>query len=100
MWRILQADEPDDFVLATGETHTVREFCEIAFARVGLDYQRFVKVDQRFIRPAEVELLLGDPSKAKRALGWEPKVSFRGLVEMMVDSDVERVRKEIAVSEA
>jgi len=90
MWRILQADAPDDYVLATGETHTVREFCEIAFAHVGLNYEDHVVVDPRFVRPAEVELLLGDPGKAKRELGWEPKVSFRGLVEMMVDADMER----------
>ena len=90
MWRMLQQDEPDDFVLATGETHTVREFCEIAFGHVGLDYQEFVRIDPRFVRPAEVDLLLGDPAKAKRDLGWEPKVSFRGLVEMMVDADVAR----------
>ena len=90
MWRILQADAPDDYVLATGETHTVREFCEIAFSHVGLNYEDHVVVDPRFVRPAEVELLLGDPGKAKRELGWEPKVSFRGLVEMMVDADMER----------
>jgi GDPmannose 4,6-dehydratase len=90
MWRMLQQDEPDDFVLATGETHTVREFCEIAFARVGLDWEKYVVVDERFVRPAEVDLLLGDPTKAKNKLGWEPKVSFRGLVEMMVDADVAR----------
>jgi len=90
MWRMLQADEPDDFVLATGETHTVREFCEIAFSHVGLDWEEHVVVDPRFMRPAEVELLLGDPAKAKAKLGWEPKVSFRGLVEMMVDADMER----------
>jgi GDPmannose 4,6-dehydratase len=90
MWRILQADEPDDYVLATGETHTVREFCEIAFAHVGLDYTDHVVVDQKFVRPAEVELLLGSPAKVKEQLGWEPKVSFRELVEMMVDADMER----------
>jgi len=90
MWRILQADEPDDYVLATGETHTVREFCEIAFSRVGLDWEKYVVVDPQFVRPAEVELLLGDPTKAKTKLGWEPKVSFQGLVEMMVDADLER----------
>jgi GDPmannose 4,6-dehydratase len=90
MWRIVQADEPDDYVLATGETHTVREFCEIAFGHVGLDYQEHVVVDERFVRPAEVELLLGDPTKAKEKLGWEPTVTFRALVEMMVDADVER----------
>jgi len=91
MWRILQADAPDDFVLATGETHTVREFCEIAFSHVGLDYEQYVVVDPRFVRPAEVDLLLGDPSKARRELGWEPEVSFRGLVEMMVDADMARL---------
>ena len=91
MWRILQADAPDDFVLATGETLTVREFCEIAFSHVGLDYEQHVVIDPRFVRPAEVDLLLGDPSKAKSELGWEPKVSFRGLVEMMVDADMARL---------
>jgi len=90
MWRMLQQDEPDDYVAATGETHTVREFCQIAFAHVGLDWQEYVITDQCFERPAEVELLLGDPSKAKERLGWEPKVSFKGLVEMMVDADMER----------
>jgi GDPmannose 4,6-dehydratase len=93
MWLMLQQDSPDDFVIATGETHTVREFCELAFGRVGLDYQQYVKVDERFIRPAEVDLLLGDPSKAKNVLGWEPRVSFRGLVEMMVDADMARLSK-------
>ncbi len=93
MWRILQADEPGDYVLATNETHTVREFCEIAFARVGLDYEDHVVVDPAFVRPAEVDLLLGDPAKAKAELGWEPKVSFRGLVEMMVDADMERLSR-------
>ncbi|NTW28731.1 MAG: GDP-mannose 4,6-dehydratase [Coriobacteriia bacterium] len=91
MWRMLQQDSPDDFVAATGETHTVREFCEIAFSRVGLDYQEYIKSDERFVRPAEVELLLGDPTKAKRVLGWEPTVSFRSLVEMMVDADMSRL---------
>jgi GDPmannose 4,6-dehydratase len=90
MWLMLQQDEPDDYVVATGETHTVREFCEIAFSHVGLDYQQYVKTDERFVRPAEVDLLLGDPAKAKRVLGWEPKVSFRELVEMMVDADLAR----------
>jgi GDPmannose 4,6-dehydratase len=90
MWRMLQQEEPDDFVLATGETHTVREFCEIAFAHVDLDWERFVVVDERFVRPAEVDILLGDPTRAKSKLGWEPKVSFRGLVEMMVDADLAR----------
>ena len=91
MWRMLQQDVPDDYVLATGETHTVREFCEIAFQHVGLDYQQYVKVDERFVRPAEVDLLLGDPTKAKTVLGWEPKVSFQQLVEMMIDADLARL---------
>jgi GDPmannose 4,6-dehydratase len=93
MWRMLQADEPDDYVLATGETHTVREFCEIAFGRVGLDYRDHVVMDERFVRPAEVELLLGSPAKAKEKLCWEPAVTFRGLVEMMVDADMERLSR-------
>jgi GDPmannose 4,6-dehydratase len=93
MWRMLQQDTPDDYVAATGETHTVREFCEIAFAHVGLDYNDHVVTDPAFVRPAEVELLLGDPSKAKRVLGWEPTVSFQGLVEMMVDADMERLSR-------
>lgn len=91
MWRMLQQGVPDDYVLATGETHTVREFCEIAFQHVGLDYQQYVKVDERFVRPAEVDLLLGDPTKAKTVLGWEPKVSFQQLVEMMIDADLARL---------
>jgi GDPmannose 4,6-dehydratase len=90
MWRMLQADEPGDYVLATGETHTVREFCEIAFSHVGLNWQDHVVVDPRFVRPAEVDLLLGDPAKAKAELGWEPRVPFPELVEMMVDADLER----------
>jgi GDPmannose 4,6-dehydratase len=93
MWRMLQQDTPDDYVAATGETHTVREFCEIAFNRLGLDWEKHVVIDPRFVRPAEVELLLGDPGKAKRVLGWEPTVSFQGLVEMMVDADMERLSR-------
>jgi GDPmannose 4,6-dehydratase len=93
MWRMLQQDTPDDYVAATGETLTVREFCQIAFAHVGLDYTDHVVIDPAFVRPAEVELLLGDPSKAKRVLGWEPTVSFQGLVEMMVDADMERLSR-------
>ncbi|MBL8777956.1 MAG: GDP-mannose 4,6-dehydratase [Acidimicrobiales bacterium] len=89
MWAMLQQDEPDDYVVATGETHSVREFCEIAFSRVGLDYNDHVVIDERFMRPAEVDLLVGDPGKAKRQLDWEPKVSFRELVEMMVDADLD-----------
>ena len=89
MWKMLQQDEPDDYVIATGETHTVQEFVEIAFTHAGLDWQEYVKVDPAFIRPAEVDLLIGDPAKAKAKLGWEPSVDFRGLVEMMVDSDLD-----------
>ncbi|MBX3729194.1 MAG: GDP-mannose 4,6-dehydratase [Candidatus Sumerlaeia bacterium] len=88
MWLMLQHDEPDDFVVATGETHSVREFLEIAFGRVGLDYQDHVEIDPRYFRPTEVDLLLGDPTKAREKLGWEPRVSFRQLVEMMVDTDL------------
>ena len=90
MWAMLQQDKPDDYVIATGETHSVREFCEIAFARVGLDYKKYVVTDERFIRPAEVDLLLGDATKAKRELGWTPTTTFRQLVELMVDEDLRR----------
>jgi GDPmannose 4,6-dehydratase len=93
MWSMLQQDEADDYVIATGETHTVRELVEIAFAHVDLDWKKFVEIDPQFIRPAEVELLIGDASKAKKKLGWEPKVSFKGLVEMMVDADVARLKR-------
>jgi GDPmannose 4,6-dehydratase len=91
MWLMLQQNEPDDYVIATGATHTVRELCQIAFQRAGLDYEKHVVVDPRWIRPAEVDLLLGDASKARTALGWEPKVQFAQLVEMMVDADLERL---------
>jgi GDPmannose 4,6-dehydratase len=89
MWLMLQQPEPDDFVVAMGETHSVREFCELAFGHVGLDYQEFVKLDERYMRPAEVDLLIGDPGKARTTLGWKPDVSFAELVRMMVDNDVE-----------
>jgi len=89
MWRILQQDQPGDYVVATGETHSVREFCEAAFSCVGLDWREFVKLDQKYFRPAEVDLLLGDASKARRELGWEPRVAFRGLVSLMVQADME-----------
>jgi GDPmannose 4,6-dehydratase len=88
MWRMLQADQPDDYVLATNETHTVKEFVEEAFGHVGLDWQKFVKYDARYERPAEVDLLIGDPAKAKKQLGWEPKVRFKELVQIMVDADL------------
>jgi GDPmannose 4,6-dehydratase len=90
MWLMLQQDKPDNFVIGTGETHSVREFCEIAFAHVDLDYKQYVVQDDRFYRPAEVELLISDPSYAKKKLGWKPKVNFKGLVSMMVDADMKR----------
>lgn len=95
MWLMLQQDTPEDYVVGMGETHSVREFCQVAFDHVGLDYQDYVKVDPRYFRPAEVDLLVSDPSKAHRQLGWSPKVSFEGLVRMMVDSDLQRVEKEL-----
>ena len=88
MWLMLQQAEPDDYVIATGETHSVREFCELAFSTVQLDYRDYVTVDERFFRPAEVELLVGDASKARKVLGWEPKTSFQSLVREMVLEDV------------
>ena len=91
MWMMLQQDEADDFVIATGESHSVRELVEVAFGHVGLDWQKYVKLDPRFLRPAEVDHLIGDPAKAQRLLGWRPEVDFRGLVTMMVDADVARL---------
>jgi len=92
MWLMLQQEQPDDYVVATGRTHSVREFCRLAFAAVGLDYERYVVEDLRFMRPAEVDLLIGDPSKAKRLLGWLPEVTFEALVEQMVAADLARLR--------
>ena len=89
MWMMLQQASPDDYVIATGETHSVRELCEIAFARAGLDWRDHVVVDAAHVRPAEVDLLIGDAGKARRQLGWAPKVSFKELVEMMVDADLQ-----------
>ncbi len=100
MWMMLQQDTPDDYVVATGETHTVEEFCKEAFGRLDLDYKEFVKLDERYLRPAEVELLVGDPAKAKKQLGWEPKVKFKELVQIMVDSDLQLAREEKAYEEA
>lgn len=94
MWLMMQQKKADDYVIATGETHTVREFCEAAFETAGLDWEKYVKVDPKFLRPAEVNLLLGDASKANKALGWKPKTSFKQLVKMMVESDIELVGKE------
>jgi GDPmannose 4,6-dehydratase len=96
MWLMLQHDEPDDFVIATGETHTIREFAELAFARAGLDWERYVKVDPRYYRPAEVDFLRGNPAKAKRILGWEPRTTFSQLVELMVDADIKLLEDTLA----
>ncbi|MCX7818845.1 MAG: GDP-mannose 4,6-dehydratase [Kiritimatiellae bacterium] len=92
MWQMLQQPEPDDYVVATGESHSVREFCEIAFAHVGLDWRQYVVSDPAFLRPAEVEHLIGNAAKARARLGWAPTVDFPGLVRMMVDADLERLR--------
>ncbi|HEX4902935.1 MAG TPA: GDP-mannose 4,6-dehydratase, partial [Acidimicrobiales bacterium] len=88
MWLMLQQDSPDDYVVSTGETHPVREFCELAFGHLDLDWEQYVKVDERFYRPAEVDLLIGDCAKAQQKLGWKPKTSFPELVAMMVDADI------------
>jgi GDPmannose 4,6-dehydratase len=96
MWRMTQHDDPDDFVLATNETHSVREFIEVAFAHAGLDWEEHVEIDPKYFRPSEVDVLLGDYSKAKEKLGWEPTVTFEGLVQMMVDADVKAVEDELA----
>ncbi len=93
IYLMLQQDEPDNYVLSSDENHSVREFVEIAFGHLDLDYKKYVKIDQRFVRPAEVDILLGDSSHARKKLGWEPKVSFEQLVKMMVDADMERLQK-------
>ncbi len=98
MWLMLQQDEPEDFVVGTGETHSVREFCEIAFGYVGLDYRDYVVQDPRFYRPAEVDLLVSDPSKARKKLGWEPSVDFEGLIRMMIDADLKRLAAQTGAS--
>ena len=95
MWLMMQQPEPDDYVLATGETHSVREFLDVAFKYVGLDWQQYVEIDPRYFRPAEVDLLLGDSSKARKKLGWQPKVGFQELVRMMVDADLEQVHARV-----
>jgi GDPmannose 4,6-dehydratase len=92
MWLMLQQDQPDDYVIATGETHTVKSLVELAFTAVDLDWQKYVVTDPSLVRPAEVDLLIGDPTKANRQLGWKPEVSFPQLVEMMVKADLERLR--------
>jgi GDPmannose 4,6-dehydratase len=100
MWRMLQHHEPDDFVVATGTSHSVREFAEIAFSEAGLDWQKYVRLDPRYLRPAEVDHLLGDASKARERLNWNPRVGFRDLVKMMVDNDVELAEREQTLTRA
>lgn len=94
MWLMLQQERPDDYVIATGETHSVREFCQVAFEHVGLDWEKYVVVDPRFYRPAEVDLLVGDPGKAGRVLNWEPSVTFQQLVRIMVDADMTTLQQQ------
>ncbi len=96
MWLMLQQDGPDDFVVATGETHSVRELCQLAFSAAGLDWEQHVVVDERFLRPAEVDLLVGDPTKAEKVLGWSREVDFPGLVTMMVEADLALVRSKLS----
>lgn len=98
MWMMLQRDQPDDYVLATGRTHSVRRFCELAFDRVGLDYRDYVMQDEKYMRPAEVNLLVGDYSKAHRILGWEPQTSFESLVSIMVDAELKALQKRVPVA--
>jgi GDPmannose 4,6-dehydratase len=96
MWLMLQQDQPDDYVIATGETHSVQEFCERAFQLAGLDWEKFVEMDARYLRPAEVDILMGDPAKAKKQLGWRPRVKFQELVKIMVDADVKALDDRLA----
>ena len=100
MWLMLQQDKPDDFVIATGETHSVREFAEKVFTKLDLDYNEFVSVDPRYFRPTEVDVLLGDASKAKKALGWKPKIAFDALIDMMIATDLELAKKEKTLLDA
>ncbi len=92
MWLMLQQDKPDDYVVATGETHSIREFLDLAFAHAGLSWEKYVEIDPRYYRPAEVDLLIGDASKARRQLGWEPKTKFADLVKLMVDADIKLLK--------
>ncbi|PKN05850.1 MAG: GDP-mannose 4,6-dehydratase, partial [Deltaproteobacteria bacterium HGW-Deltaproteobacteria-7] len=100
MWLMLQQDKPDDYAIATGETHSVREFAEKVFSKLGLDYHQHVAVDPRYFRPTEVDVLLGDASKAKKALNWQPKTSFDELVDMMIATDLELAKKEKTLMDA
>ena len=92
MWLMLQQEKPDDYVIATNETHSIREFLDVAFEHAGMDWKKYVEIDERYYRPAEVDLLIGDPSKAKRQLGWEPKTKFVDLVKLMVDADIKLLK--------
>ena len=94
MWLMLQQEAPEDYVIATGETHSIRELLEEAFSYAGLDWRKYVEIDQRYYRPAEVDLLIGDPSKAKSKLSWEAKIKFKNLVRLMIDADMEAAKKE------
>jgi GDPmannose 4,6-dehydratase len=98
MWLMLQQDKPDDFVVATGETHSVQEFCAEAFGALGLDWQKYVRHDARYERPTEVDLLIGDSAKARRQLGWEPKVHFKELVKIMIDADLDEAKREAQIA--
>jgi len=100
MWLMLQQNTPDDFVIATGETHSVREFAEMVFQKLDLDYKRYVEIDKRYFRPTEVDALLGDSTKAKKILNWQPRVSFENLVDMMIASDMELAQKEKTLLDA
>ena len=99
MWLMLQQDNPDDYVVATNETHSVKEFCQEAFGLIGLDWQKHVKYDERYERPAEVDLLIGNPAKARQKLGWEPKVRFKELVKIMVEHDLELAKREAQIAQ-
>lgn len=100
MWLMMQQEEPDDYVIATGETHSVREFVEIVFGKLGLDYTKHVSIDPKYFRPTEVDVLLGDAAKAKKKLGWTPKVSFEQLIDMMIEADMESAKKEKTLKDA
>lgn len=100
MWLMMQQDEPEDYVIATGETHSVREFVEIVFGKLGLDYKRHVSIDPKYFRPTEVDILLGDATKAKKKLGWTPKVTFEQLIDMMIEADMEMAKKEKTLKDA
>jgi GDPmannose 4,6-dehydratase len=100
MWLMLQQDSPDDYVVGAGEAHSVREFIELAFSHAGLDWKEFIEVDPRYFRPAEVDCLMADASKARRVLGWEPTVNFKELVRIMVDADLQDVKAKLAGGEA